>query len=205
MPESKPAPYAATGWNAPIAPESRQRRSLAPSRSWRPEGSNPRPRPACAGVGAHVIGQPRPDVVAGRAADHALSGHRFRPRGRRRLEHPIQRPGCETRTAACPAREVLMFNSGGTGARPGLDRLSATAFPSGVYTMSSRRPRRWGRSRSGEGLRPGSAGAGESRGARPDHRDRAEPGLRNLVQRHVRPVDHPARGPDGGVAARRAG
>ena len=29
-----------------------------------------------------------------------------------------------------------MFNSGGTGARPGLDGLSATAFPSGVSTMS---------------------------------------------------------------------
>jgi N-methylhydantoinase B len=32
--------------------------------------------------------------------------------------------------------EILMFNSGGTGARPGLDGLSATAFPSGVSTMS---------------------------------------------------------------------
>src|SRR5690606_1093746 len=31
--------------------------------------------------------------------------------------------------------EVLMFNSGGMGARPGLDGLSATAFPSGVHTM----------------------------------------------------------------------
>jgi N-methylhydantoinase B len=28
-----------------------------------------------------------------------------------------------------------MFNSGGMGARPGLDGLSATAFPSGVMTM----------------------------------------------------------------------
>ncbi len=32
--------------------------------------------------------------------------------------------------------ELLMFNSGGTGARPGLDGLTATAFPSGVMTMS---------------------------------------------------------------------
>ncbi len=31
--------------------------------------------------------------------------------------------------------EILMFNSGGTGARPSLDGLSATAFPSGVHTM----------------------------------------------------------------------
>jgi len=35
-----------------------------------------------------------------------------------------------------PPVEVLMFNSGGTGARPSLDGLSATAFPSGVRTMS---------------------------------------------------------------------
>ena len=33
--------------------------------------------------------------------------------------------------------EVLMFNSGGTGARPTLDGLTATAFPSGVMTMSA--------------------------------------------------------------------
>ena len=36
-----------------------------------------------------------------------------------------------------PNREILMFNSGGTGARPELDGLSSTAFPSGVRTMSS--------------------------------------------------------------------
>jgi N-methylhydantoinase B len=31
--------------------------------------------------------------------------------------------------------EVLMFNSGGSGARPSLDGMNATAFPSGVMTM----------------------------------------------------------------------
>jgi N-methylhydantoinase B len=31
--------------------------------------------------------------------------------------------------------EILMFNSGGMGARPEIDGLSATAFPSGVMTM----------------------------------------------------------------------
>ena len=35
-----------------------------------------------------------------------------------------------------PPAEILMFNSGGTGARPRRDGLSATAFPSGVRTMS---------------------------------------------------------------------
>lgn len=35
-----------------------------------------------------------------------------------------------------PPVELLMFNSGGSGARPSLDGLTATAFPSGVMTMS---------------------------------------------------------------------
>ncbi len=36
-----------------------------------------------------------------------------------------------------PPVELLMFNSGGTGARPAIDGLTATAFPSGVMTMSA--------------------------------------------------------------------
>ena len=35
-----------------------------------------------------------------------------------------------------PAAEILMFNSGGSGARPNSNGLNATAFPSGVRTMS---------------------------------------------------------------------
>lgn len=40
-------------------------------------------------------------------------------------------------TSMLPPVEILMFNSGGTGARPTLDGLTATAFPSGVMTMSA--------------------------------------------------------------------
>src|SRR5699024_6843960 len=40
-------------------------------------------------------------------------------------------PGEELRSA-----EILMFNSGGSGARPTLDGMNATAFPSGVHGMS---------------------------------------------------------------------
>ncbi|MDW3177067.1 MAG: hydantoinase B/oxoprolinase family protein [Acidimicrobiia bacterium] len=40
-------------------------------------------------------------------------------------------------TSLLPPVEMLMFNSGGTGARPSLDGLTATAFPSGVMTMSA--------------------------------------------------------------------
>ena len=43
----------------------------------------------------------------------------------------ISAPGAASREPVAAA-EILMFNSGGMGARPGLDGLSATAFPSGV-------------------------------------------------------------------------
>ncbi len=58
-----------------------------------------------------------------------------------------------------------MFNSGGTGARPALDGLSATAFPSGVSTMSVEATEQvgpitvWRKE-----LRPDSGGAGQQRG-----------------------------------------
>lgn len=69
-------------------------------------------------------------------------------------------PGTEGRTA-----EILMFNSGGMGARPALDGLSATAFPSGVMTMPIEATEQtgpiviWRKE-----LRPDSAGDGEYRG-----------------------------------------
>lgn len=58
-----------------------------------------------------------------------------------------------------------MFNSGGTGARPSLDGLNSTAFPSGVRTMSSEATEQvgpiviWRKE-----LRPDSGGAGRFRG-----------------------------------------
>ena len=64
-----------------------------------------------------------------------------------------------------PPAEILMFNSGGTGARPRLDGLSATAFPSGVRTMSVEATEQvgpivfWRKE-----LRPDSGGAGTHRG-----------------------------------------
>ena len=82
----------------------------------------------------HVIGHFVPDLVLG-----AL--HRIRPG-----QIPAEGAGAlwniqiSTRpvqpTAEQPPAEILMFNSGGTGARPHLDGLNATAFPSGVHTMS---------------------------------------------------------------------
>ena len=64
-----------------------------------------------------------------------------------------------------PPAEILMFNSGGTGARPTLDGLTATAFPSGVMTMSAEATEQvgpiviWRKE-----IRPNSGGPGRRRG-----------------------------------------
>ena len=100
-----------------------------------------------------------------------------------------------------PPVEMLMFNSGGSGARPGLDGLTATAFPSGVRTMSVEATEQvgpivvWRKE-----IREDSAGAGRFRG-----------GLGQVIE--VAPadgylfefsamfdrVDNPARGRAGGL------
>ena len=93
-----------------------------------------------------------------------------------------------------------MFNSGGMGARPGLDGLSATAFPSGVHTMPIEATEHtgpiviWRKE-----LRPGSGGDGEFRG-----------GLGSVIEIAAMEghefdfsamfdrVNHPAKGREGG-------
>src|SRR3546814_12897724 len=63
------------------------------------------------------------------------------------------------------SKELLMFNSGGAGARPTLDGLNATAFPSGIRTMPVEATEQvgpivvWRKE-----LRPDSGGAGRHRG-----------------------------------------
>ncbi len=110
----------------------------------------------------HIFGHMVPDLILGALAK-ALPG-RIQSEGAGALWniHMSVRPaeGGEGRRA-----EVLMFNSGGTGARPGIDGLSATAFPSGVHTMPIEATEHtgpivvWRKE-----LRPGSGGDGEFRG-----------------------------------------
>ncbi len=110
----------------------------------------------------HIIGHMIPDLVLGALAK-AMPG-KIPAEGAGALWniHISVRPqkGVEGRRA-----EVLMFNSGGMGARPGLDGLSATAFPSGVHTMPIEATEHtgpviiWRKE-----LRPDSGGAGEYRG-----------------------------------------
>ena len=120
-----------------IAPEiPNNAASLAPFQITAPENTivnAPHPAPVAL---RHIIGHFVPDTVYD-ALDKIIPG-----------VVPAEGAGClcnfqvslRPRTDALPppeARrsEVLTFNSGGSGARPGKDGLNATAFPSGVMTM----------------------------------------------------------------------
>ena len=99
-----------------------------------------------------------------------------------------------------PPREILMFNSGGTGARPNLDGLSSTAFPSGVRTMSSEATEQvgpiviWRKE-----LRPNSGGNGRHRGGLGQIIELApSKGYKFFFSCMFDRVENPARGRDGG-------
>ncbi len=161
-----------------------------------PENILNAPRPAPVSV-RHVIGHLVPDLVLGALAK-ALPG-RVLAEGAAALWniHMSVRPvaGLSGQRA-----EILMFNSGGMGARPGLDGLSATAFPSGVMTMPIEATEQvgpvivWRKE-----LRPDSGGDGQYRG-----------GLGQIIEIEPAPghkfdfsamfdrVMHAAKGRDGG-------
>ncbi|MEJ6389733.1 hydantoinase B/oxoprolinase family protein [Gymnodinialimonas ulvae] len=98
--------------------------------------------------------------------------------------------------------EVLTFNSGGSGARPGHDGMNATAFPSGVMTMPIEATEHagpviiWRKE-----LRPDSGGAGKMRGGLGQYMDvGAREGHEFDIQAMFDRGDHPARGRRGGAA-----
>ncbi|MGR3290139.1 MAG: hydantoinase B/oxoprolinase family protein [Paracoccaceae bacterium] len=145
----------------------------------------------------HIIGHLIPDTVFG-ALDQILPD-----------TVPAEGAGalCNFQLSFRPTRaggrraEVLTFNSGGSGARPTLDGLSATAFPSGVMTMPVEATEHagpviiWRKE-----LRRNSGGAGQYRGGLGQY---MEVGARDghvfdfsaMFDR----VDHPARGRKGGL------
>lgn len=97
--------------------------------------------------------------------------------------------------------EVLTFNSGGAGARPTVDGLNATAFPSGVMTMPIEATEHtgpviiWRKE-----LRPDSGGAGKYRGGLGQFMEvGALEGHEFDFQAMFDRVDHPARGRQGGA------
>lgn len=97
--------------------------------------------------------------------------------------------------------EILMFNSGGTGARAGLDGLSSTAFPSGVHTMPAEAMEHvgpitiWRKE-----LRPRSGGAGKYRGGLGQILEIApNEGYHFRFNAMFDRVGHPAAGREGGL------
>ncbi|SEP93727.1 N-methylhydantoinase B [Loktanella sp. DSM 29012] len=148
----------------------------------------------------HVIGHLLPDTIFG-ALDQLMPG-----------VVPAEGAGClcnfqmslrpRTGTGGAGDAEVLVFNSGGTGARPSLDGMSATAFPSGVMTMPVEATEQvgpviiWRKE-----LRPDSGGVGQYRGGLGQV---MEVGPRAGYDMHLSAmfdrVEHPARGRRGGAA-----
>jgi N-methylhydantoinase B len=194
--------YACYGLKCAIAPDiPNNAASLAPFRITAPEGSilnAVHPAPVAL---RHIIGHMIPDVVLG--ALHQVLPGTVPAEGAGALcnfQLSIRPSSAGNAPAGARAAEVLMFNSGGTGARPALDGLNATAFPSGVMTMPIEATEHtgpviiWTKE-----LRPDSGGAGRHRG-----------GLGQVMEIGVTDgyefdfsamfdrVDHPARGREGG-------
>jgi N-methylhydantoinase B/oxoprolinase/acetone carboxylase alpha subunit len=152
----------------------------------------------------HVIGQMLPDVVLG-CLGQALPG-RVPAEGSSSLWNPMLAGGHGLTEDAdygdATPFAVTIFHSGGTGARPGQDGLSATAFPSGVRNTpveitEAVAPLVFRRKE----YREGSGGVGAHRGGdgqiiEIEHRQGAPFAVFALFDR----IDHPARGRDGGGA-----
>ncbi|MEX0279086.1 MAG: hydantoinase B/oxoprolinase family protein [Ruegeria sp.] len=200
-PEVYTRAYACYALKCAIAPEvPNNTGSLEPFRITAPEGcilAARRPAPVSV---RHVMGHLVPDVVLG--ALHKAMPDTVPAEGASALWNIQISARASDPESGLPNREVLMFNSGGTGARPAFDGLSATAFPSGVSTMSVEATEHvgpitvWRKD-----LREGSGGAGALRG-----------GLGQTIEIEPRAgydfyfnamfdrVKNPARGRNGGLA-----
>lgn len=195
--------YACYGLKCALAPDiPNNAGSLSPFRITAPDGcilNAKHPAPVAV---RHVLGHFVPDAVMG--ALHKMLPGRIPAEGAGALWnlHLSARAltGKDAPRDGGQRAEVLLFNSGGGGARPTLDGLSATAFPSGVHTMSIEATEHvgpvifWRKE-----LREGSGGAGLRRG-----------GLGQIVEIAATAghefhfnamfdrVAHPARGREGG-------
>jgi len=158
--------YASFGIKCVVAPDiPNNSASLAPFRMRIPAGCILNaPRPSAVSV-RHVVGQLLPDLMMG--CLHQAVPDRVTAEGSSCLWNPPLRGGPIVSGQNSPLVdfEVITFNSGGTGARLGQDGLDGTAFPSGVRTMPVEATENvapvvfWRKE-----LRPGSGGAGRTRG-----------------------------------------
>jgi N-methylhydantoinase B len=151
----------------------------------------------------HVLGHFVPDVVLGALSKMQLDLVPAEGAGALWNIHLSVRPVAGAQPVPgeqLQSAEILMFNSGGAGARPTLDGLNATAFPSGVHSVSVEATEQvgpvviWRKE-----LRDGSGGAGCQRGGLGQT---IEIGPREGHEFHFNAmfdrVDHPARGRAGG-------
>ncbi len=134
--------YTAYGVKCLVAPEvPNNAGSLAPITVSAPEGcvlNVNRPWPVAA---RHTVGQMLPDVVFG--CLHQVIPGGVPAEGASSLWNPqifgggslVDEVEAGTDANALPAFSTVIFHCGGSGARPGKDGLSATAFPSGVRTI----------------------------------------------------------------------
>ncbi|MFT5060316.1 MAG: N-methylhydantoinase B [Sulfitobacter sp.] len=196
--------YACYALKCAIAPEiPNNAASLAPFEMRAPEGTivnAVHPAPVAL---RHIVGHFVPDTVYN-ALDKILPGMvpaegagclcNFQVSLRPRTDAPA--PSSAARS------EVLTFNSGGAGARPTLDGMNATAFPSGVMTMPIEATEHagpviiWRKE-----LRPDSGGAGQQRGGLGQYMEvGAREGHEFDFQAMFDRVDYPARGRRGGGA-----
>ena len=193
--------YACYGLKCAIAPEvPNNTGSLEPFEVTAPEGCilNAR-RPAPVSV-RHVLGHLVPDVALG--ALHKCLPNAVPAEGASALWNIQISARPLDQDSGRSGAEMLLFNSGGTGARPSLDGLSATAFPSGVKTMSIEATEHtgpivvWRKD-----LREGSGGAGAHRGGLGQTIE-IEPreGYEFFFNAMFDRIENPARGRNGGQA-----
>lgn len=192
--------YACYGLKCALVPEiPNNHASLQPFRVKAPKGcilNATRPAPVSV---RHVLGHFVPDLVLG--ALQEITDMDVPAEGAGSLWNlqisvrPL--PGNESGEPA----EILMFNSGGTGARAGLDGLSSTAFPSGVHTMPAEAMEHvgpitiWRKE-----LRPRSGGAGKYRGGLGQILEIApNEGYEFRFNAMFDRVGHPAAGREGGL------
>jgi N-methylhydantoinase B len=175
--------------------------SLEVIRVTAPEGSILNARRPAAVSARHAVGQMLPDVVLG-CLETPLCGA-VPVEGAACLYGPVFLGGRGTIQGSQSDPFVInMFYAGGTGARPGKDGLSCTAFPSGVrstpveITENSSPLVIWRKQ-----YRPGSGGDGEFRGGLGQIMEFAHiDGEAFSVSKMFDRIDHPPRGRDGGEA-----
>jgi N-methylhydantoinase B len=179
--------------------------SLAPFQMTIPEGcilNAPRPYPVTV---RHVIGHLLPDLMMG--CLHQAVPERVTAEGASALWNPPLRGGSSVSGQARGNKpvigdfEIITFNSGGTGARPGKDGLNATAFPSGVRTMPVEATENvapiviWRKE-----LKPDSGGAGRTRGGTGQIMEIGAKGdLEFSVNASFDRIAHAPKGRDGGM------